>query len=158
MSANLFDAGWTNITNTDYSSVVIEAMRAKNASRQGMAWMTMDMMALTFDEKSFDCVIDKAAMDAIMCDEGDVWSPGMENITQADAMCTGVSKVLKDDGIFLQVSFAQPHFRKKYLNGTHARQAGIGRGHYNWEIETKEVAGQTFPHFLYVMRRRCCQL
>jgi hypothetical protein len=43
-----------------------------------MHWEVMDMTALTFDDSSFDAVIDKAAMDALMCDEQDVWNPSLK--------------------------------------------------------------------------------
>ena len=45
----------------------------------------------------------------------DVWDPRDECKLQADTLCMGISRVLKADGIFLQISFAQPHFRSKYL-------------------------------------------
>jgi hypothetical protein len=32
------------------------------------------------DDESFDIVIDKGTMDALMCDEGDVWNPKPEVI------------------------------------------------------------------------------
>ena len=40
-----------------------------------LRWITMDMMALTFQDKHFDVVIDKATMDVIMTDNKDPWNP-----------------------------------------------------------------------------------
>jgi hypothetical protein len=57
----------------------------------------------------------QAAMDALMCDEGSVWDPAPRTRRDAAAMCRAVSRVLKPGGCFLQISFAQPHFRKRYL-------------------------------------------
>ena len=37
-----------------------------------------------------------------------------------DAMCRSTRNVLKESGFFLQISFAQPHFRTKYLSGKRA--------------------------------------
>lgn len=54
-------------------------------------------------------------MDALMCDEGSVWDPSPRTRQDAAAMCRAVSRVLKPGGCFLQISFAQPHFRKRYL-------------------------------------------
>jgi len=54
-------------------------------------------------------------MDALMCDEGSVWDPSPRTRQDAAAMCQAVSRVLKPGGCFLQISFAQPHFRKRYL-------------------------------------------
>ncbi|POM77049.1 Urease accessory protein UreG, partial [Phytophthora palmivora] len=61
-----------------------------------------------FASESFDVVIDKAAMDALMCDEGDVWSPSEVVIEQAAAMWSGITSVLVPQGTFVQISFAQP--------------------------------------------------
>lgn len=36
-------------------------------------------------------------------------------IVLVDQMCQGVLRVLKPGGLFLQMSFEQPHFRKKFL-------------------------------------------
>jgi hypothetical protein len=50
------------------------------SSQQGhseMRWLTMDMLDMSFDDSSFDVVIDKATMDALMVDEGDVWNPNI---------------------------------------------------------------------------------
>ncbi|KAJ1393771.1 S-adenosyl-L-methionine-dependent methyltransferase [Ochromonadaceae sp. CCMP2298] len=77
-SRRLYDAGYTNIVNIDYSGVVIERMRELNKDVPGMEWQTMDMRMLDFLDKSFDVVIDKAAMDALVVDEGDVWDPNTE--------------------------------------------------------------------------------
>ena len=46
--ADLYDAGYENIVNIDYSSNVIERMKAANQSRVNMSWLVMDMMELNF--------------------------------------------------------------------------------------------------------------
>ena len=135
-SASLFDAGWKDITSIDFSSVVVDALRKKHAStRPELKWETMDMTNLLFPEGSFDVVLDKAAMDAIMCDEGSAWDPSEETKRDAAAMCASVARVLSDRGLFLQVSFAQPHFRRRYLLGW---EEGVAEGEpcsaYNWTV------------------------
>jgi SAM-dependent methyltransferase len=126
-SADLYDDGFHNVTNIDYSNVVIEKMRAIHSElRPDMQWVYMDMTAMTFDAESFDIVIDKAAMDALMVDEGDVWFPDRSMIESSHKMCDCVRKVLRSDGgLFVQISFAQPHFRTKYLMGIHAEDEGL---------------------------------
>lgn len=75
-SADLYDAGWLDVTSIDFSEVVIQNMQEHNAGRSGMKWLVMDMLTLEgFDDGCFDVVLDKAAMDALMCDEGSVWDP-----------------------------------------------------------------------------------
>jgi SAM-dependent methyltransferase len=120
-SADLYDAGYHNVVNIDYSEPVIERMRQRHEkSRPGMEWLVMDMTRMdAFPDGSFDCVIDKAAMDAILVREGDVWNPDPSVVEMAYAMCEHVARILRDGGLFLQISLAQPHFRKKYLLGQH---------------------------------------
>lgn len=168
-SADIYDAGFHNIVNIDFSAVVIEKMKAiHEAVRPGMQWVVMDMTKMTFPEHSFDIVIDKAAMDALVVDEGDVWDPNEETIQSVHAMCQSVSHVLKTDSadnVHLQISFAQPHFRTKYLMGYRAAkepcspyQAHQGYAAlYDWDlsyesIQTPDNAG-CLNSFLYVMKR-----
>jgi hypothetical protein len=64
-------------------------------------------------------------------------------------MCSGVLRVLKPGGVFLQISFAQPHFRVPHLTGKHA---GVS---YNWSCTTQEIEGYSMPHFCYTMVKEC---
>ena len=75
-SSDLYDVGYHDITNIDFSNVVIEKMALKNSERPEMRWVFMDMTELSaFDDGSFDVILDKASMDALMVDEEDVWHP-----------------------------------------------------------------------------------
>ena len=137
-SADLVASGYDDVTSTDFSEVCIEAMRVKHPE---LKWEVADMLRL--DEcrfgagkageaggsspRKFDVVLDKAAMDALMCDEGSPWSPNANTRADADAMCRSVSAVLRDDGgLFVQISFAQPHFRKRYLTNDFGSLDGGG--------------------------------
>ena len=78
----------------------------------------MDMMDLNFEDGSFDVVIDKATMDVIMTDNKDPWNPTEEVKQRAVKVMDNVYRVLKQDkGLFVQISFDQPHFRKKLILG-----------------------------------------
>jgi ubiquinone/menaquinone biosynthesis C-methylase UbiE len=141
----MYDAGFPNIVNIDFSAVVIDSMRQKHEQqRPSMRWEVMDMTDLKYEDGVFDVVIDKAAMDALMCDEGDVWDPNPEVLAAADRMCGHISRVLKPNGLFLQISFAQPHFRRKYLLGREAGTAGpkqpLMSKSYGWNLEHKEIS------------------
>lgn len=118
-SSDLYDEGFNNITNIDFSDIVIEKMKERNKiDRPSMLWIKMDMTELaSFDDESFDVVIDKAAMDALMVDEGDVWNPIQDVIKITDKMCMNISRCLRSAGFYIQISFMQPHFRTKYLMG-----------------------------------------
>ena len=56
-------------------------------------WALGDMTTLSaFMDDSFDLVVDKAAMDAIMVEEGDVWNPDEEVVVRARSMCRAISR------------------------------------------------------------------
>ena len=185
-SADLYDAGFTNLVNVDYSSVVIEKMiKQHEKERPNMKWLCMDMTNLQFDEgdELFDIIIDKAAMDAIMVNEGDIWDPADEVIISADKCCKCNNRVLKEKGLYLMISFMQPHFRTKYLSGVLAdrleaasltgseqeemrtvllhKNISIGQTvtgtsrRYGWSLSVEEIAIDkgSLGNFLYVMRK-----
>ena len=74
-SSDLYDSGYTNIVNIDFSEVCINNMIKKHGiKRPFMKWLVMDMTDMAaFENESFDVVIDKATMDALMVDEGDAF-------------------------------------------------------------------------------------
>jgi hypothetical protein len=116
----------------------------------------MDMLTLEgFSDKSFDAVLDKAAMDALMCDEGSPWDPNPGTIQDATAMCTAVSRVLVDGGVLVMISFAQPHFRTRYLTSSGVSSEGSGKASaYGWAV-SHEAFGEPgcLENFVYVCRK-----
>ena len=162
-SSDLYDDGYTNIVNIDYSQNVIEKMKLKNSHRNKMTWVVMDMTNMNpFSNESFDVVIDKAAMDAIMTEENDVWNPDENVIHMARLMCQHISRILVPNGYHLHISFAQPHFRKKYLLGLH-NQNQIESHHddnyskeFQWDFKVETIGNSDsgcFHHFLYIMQK-----
>lgn len=154
LGPDLCDAGWSAITSTDYSSTVIAAMSSKySQTHPGVKWQEVDMTDMSgVADDSFDVVIDKAAMDALMAAEGSPWQPAASVVQQADQTCLEMRRVLATGGIFIQISFAQPHFRTKYL----LRSAVVGESHrqgapYGWSLETVNV-DVGLGYFMYVMR------
>ena len=162
-SADLYDAGYENITNIDFSNICILNMREKNANRPKMLWQVMDMTALAYPDQSFDVVIDKAGMDALMVDEGDVWEPNDETLLAADQTLLGISRVLTSSGIFIQITFAQTHFRTKYLMASHLLKLDCSPydslnghcGRYGWTLSYNSVNPTTgcIHYFIYIMKK-----
>lgn len=131
-------AGYSNVIQSDYSLACVEAMREAHADEfPDMVFAVADMLRLPADLRAsgllggaaseapgaasseagaagqlFDAVIDKAAMDAMLAGKGDVWDPPADLLEQAHAVCKGTTEVLRPGGVYLQVSFAQPHFRR----------------------------------------------
>jgi SAM-dependent methyltransferase len=115
--------GWSGeIVNVDYSSVVIEQMQRKyddnfyetnfsKAKRQPcpMKFMCLDVTKpLPFDDSSFDLIVCKATLDAVLC------SPGYKH--NALDLIREVNRMLKGGhGIFFLVTNASPQNRVEYL-------------------------------------------
>jgi len=174
-SSDLFDAGYECITSLDFSKNVIAAMKSKNEkTRPSMEWIVMDMTDMsTLPCNHYDVVIDKAAMDAFMTAEGDVWNPDQKVIDSSRKMCRHISRILKIGGFHLQISFSQPHFRKKYLLGEHPLGDNMDQVEekiisqqdlveysveFGWDytvetLDDNEGEG-CFHHFLFIMKKK----
>jgi hypothetical protein len=96
-----------------------------------------------FTDGSFDVVLDKAAMDAVLAGRGDTWDPPDDLLAAAASIAQASCRVLVPGGLYLQLSFAQKHFRKAYLC-----QAGIP-----WALERVESIPVGLGYFLYILRR-----
>jgi 2-polyprenyl-3-methyl-5-hydroxy-6-metoxy-1,4-benzoquinol methylase len=75
LSEDLYLDGYKNIVNIDYSPVVIEKMKQKHQNFVEMQYLVMDITKMTFDKKSFDVVIEKGTLDALLVDEKHLWNP-----------------------------------------------------------------------------------
>jgi|MDSY01.2.fsa_nt_gb hypothetical protein len=76
-------------------------------------------------------------------------------------MCASVNRVLKDDGVFIQISFAQPHFRTRYLKNfpdEEKEQLGGAReeaGWAKWNVSHRSFgAAGCLESYLYVCRKK----
>jgi SAM-dependent methyltransferase len=184
-SADLYDAGFRDVVSVDYSEAVIAKMRRRHSgARPEMRWLVMDMTDMSgLGDGSFDVVLDKAAADSLLSDEGDVWDPRPEAVEAARSYCAHASRVLRPGGSYVQVSLAQPHFRAKYLlgrrpgrpssaaGGEARREAAAaggggpdGRGclgysdEFGWTLRVEETSSgpgspSTFGYFVYIMTK-----
>mgnify|MGYP003974429777 CR=1 FL=1 len=151
-SADLHDNGFKNVTSVDFAPNVIKAMKIKyEASHKSLIWQVEDVRNLNgIKDDTFDVVIDKACLDALVCDEGDPWSPNESTKNDMRNTLNSVLRVLKknkgqikdnnstmEDQMhfkkFISIGFQQPHFRKRYLINEDVR--------YGWEdhIETDPI-------------------
>ncbi|XP_014460857.2 EEF1A lysine methyltransferase 4 [Alligator mississippiensis] len=140
LSYDLFQLGYTDITSIDYSAVCIEAMRARYAHCPGLRWAVMDARDLRFPDGSFDVVLEKGVLDAMVAGEADPWHVSPQATALLDRVLSEVSRVLRPGGRFVSISFAQPHFRKPH----YAQPA------YGWSLR-HETYGTAFHYFLYTM-------
>ncbi|GMH52473.1 hypothetical protein TL16_g01238, partial [Triparma laevis f. inornata] len=121
LSEDLYEDGYSSITNIDISRVVIDQMTDKYKEKPALTWQQqhsntarfarrssqMNVCSLEFPDESYDAVIGKATMDAVLCGEGST-----ANIAK---MCSEVSRVLNGSGVFFIVSYGVPDNRLNYL-------------------------------------------
>ncbi len=129
MSEKLNEDGYKDITNIDFSEVVIEQMKAKYANKPGLTCtqqiysldidMTMDATKLQFPDDSFDIVIDKGTIDSQLCAEG--------SARVIHLILKEVFRVLKFSGKFVLASFSKT--RATYLQ----------RPDLKWKISTEQL-------------------
>ncbi|EYU32697.1 hypothetical protein MIMGU_mgv1a020540mg [Erythranthe guttata] len=102
LSEHLYDDGFTNITNVDFSKVVISAMLRRNVNeRPVMKWRVMDMTDMQFENGTVDAIIDKGGLDALMESELDSRS-GILYLSE-------VKRLLKAGGKYICLTLAEPH-------------------------------------------------
>ncbi|KAL1725285.1 S-adenosyl-L-methionine-dependent methyltransferase [Schizophyllum commune] len=143
LSEDMWDDGYHNIVNIDYSPVVIEQMRRRNSEkRPQMQWHEMDIRDLQFPDASFDIAIDKATMDAMLTYKGDPWNPPENVVEDCMKEVDEVVRVLRPGGTFIYLTFGQPHFRKRYLD----KRPGT-------TLEVCEL-GDTWNYYLYILRKQ----
>ena len=71
LSESLYDVGYKDITNIDFSPICIEQMQNKyKATYPEMHFLEMDACDMTFENSYFDFIIDKGLIDSILCSEG----------------------------------------------------------------------------------------
>lgn len=73
----------------------------------------MDVRDIQYPDKYFDLVIDKSTIDALLC--------GDKSFTNVAIMLKEVQRVLKDQGVYMIVSYGSPEYRifhldRDYLN------------------------------------------
>ncbi|XP_054549450.1 eEF1A lysine and N-terminal methyltransferase isoform X2 [Talpa occidentalis] len=90
LSEQLYDVGYQDIVNIDISEVVIKQMKDRNASRRPhMSFLKMDMTQMEFPSASFQVVLDKGTLDAVLTDEEE------KTLQQVDRMLAEVGRVLQ---------------------------------------------------------------
>ncbi|KAG9103691.1 hypothetical protein FRC06_008808 [Ceratobasidium sp. 370] len=137
LSEDMYRDGYHEVVNIDFSSVVIEHMRALHPY---MEWIEMDIRDLKFEDESFDVLIDKGTMDAMLTGTSDVWNPAPEIVENCEKEISEAIRVLRPGGKFVYLTFGQPHFRRRYLT-----RPGCS-------LEVREL-GEAFHYYLYVMTK-----
>lgn len=111
LSESLYDVGFHTIDNIDISDVVIRQMIARNKiKRPLMTFTKMDMLCMSYEDGCYDCVLDKATLDAIFSNND------VDTVAKVDLMFNEITRVLKTSGRYICISLAQEHILDKMLD------------------------------------------
>ncbi|KAL0334776.1 UNVERIFIED_CONTAM: eEF1A lysine and N-terminal methyltransferase [Sesamum radiatum] len=149
LSEELYRDGITELTCIDLSSIAVEKMKQRLLSKgyKEIKVLEADMLDLPFGDECFDVVVEKGTMcffdmfifmhylffnmeDVLFVDSGDPWNPEPATVSKVMAMLEGVHRVLKPHGIFISITFGQPHFRRPFFNAAA----------FTWSVEWRTFA------------------
>jgi len=127
---DLARVGYQNQICVDFSIKVVERMWSRHVAKElGMQWNCLDMRDLNeIPSQSIDVAFDKGTMDAMI--ETTACEPELgvkQNISQ---YIREISRVLKDDGTFLCVTYTQPQLVQPLLS-----DGGL------WEVQMEKLRG-----------------
>jgi hypothetical protein len=129
--------------------------------KKAIEWIQGDVrdMKPLIPSSSIDVAFDKGTMDAMIF--GSPWSPPEDvqkntgayidevrihaPIREDVAHYLQVFRVLKNDGVFLYVTYRQPHFVKPLLNRN---------DQWNLACETMSEGGGSFDYYCFTLRRK----
>lgn len=140
----LYRDGITELTCIDLSPVAVEKMKQRLYSKgfKEIKVLEADMLELPFEDECFDVVIEKGTMDVLFVDSGDPWNPEPRTKEKVMTMLQGVHRVLKPNGIFISITFGQPHFRRPFFNAPT----------FTWSLEWRTF-GDGFHYFIYILKK-----
>lgn len=133
-------------------------MMSRHSDKPQVEWQVGDVRNMAaISSKSIDVAFDKGTMDAMI--HGSPWSPPDEVLENTGkyisevrgtpvedkivAECKQVQRVLKDDGVFLYVTYRQPHFIKPIINRNS-----------EWDLRMEEMGGgDSFQYFGFILRK-----
>lgn len=149
LSEEMYEDGYTQIMNVDYSLVAIKAMQEKYREKVGMQYVQMDLRAMEFPEGAYNVVVDKGTLDSVLCGEG--------STLNVQKMLMEISRVLDSKGVYILISHGQPSYRLTYLQ----------RPEFGWDVKVHTVGKPTMGmntavptddkegnvHYIYICQR-----
>ncbi|KAK8233206.1 S-adenosyl-L-methionine-dependent methyltransferase [Phyllosticta capitalensis] len=130
--SDLQSRGYTNQLCIDFSSVVVNLM----STRSTVEWKCGDVRNMDIPSSSVDVAFDKGTLDAMI--HGSPWNPPEDVKENASKYMDEVRRVLKDDGVFLYITYRQPHFVKPLLG--------------EWKLEMEVLGGgDSFDYYGFIL-------
>jgi len=93
-------------------------------------------------DHGFDIIIEKATLDSLLVGVDSQWDFHSSHHNLVRSVLKEVKRLLKPGGIFMSITFAQPHFRVPLLI-----EPGL-----NWSVCVDKVEGSGLHSFLMVMK------
>jgi SAM-dependent methyltransferase len=139
----IYDAGFREITNVDVSPSCIALM--SGCDTRGMKWQIANLMEpFPFQSGAFDFAFDKGTLDSLIVDGADKWEPEDEVYETAAQYLREIARVLAPGGVFVQISFGQPHFRRRLFE----------RDEFHWKVDVHTLApAHSFHFFMYECKK-----
>jgi spermidine synthase/SAM-dependent methyltransferase len=103
-SEEMFDAGYGSVHSIDFSEAVIDEMNKKTTAkkrRAGLKYELMDMLNMTYEDRRYNLVFDKGALDALMSDQSS------QSSRDAAQMFSEIQRVLAEGGFYVCITLAQ---------------------------------------------------
>ena len=110
-SEKMYEDGYVHNYNIDIADNVIAFMKERNKNKQVLHFDVMDVKETKFKDETFDCVIDKSTIDALLC--------GEHSFMNVALMTKEISRVLKTGGIYFIISYGSPDNRMMHLERDH---------------------------------------
>ncbi|PNS14796.1 Queuine tRNA-ribosyltransferase-like protein [Sphaceloma murrayae] len=141
--SDLASRGYKRQTCVDFSDVVVALMSKRDATKD-IDWLRLDVRDMVaIGSATVDVAFDKGTMDAMI--HGSPWDPPDDVLENTARYMDEVRRVLKPDGVFLYITFRQPHFVKPLLN----RDGG-------WDLEMENLAedASSFDYFGFRLTKK----
>ncbi|KAM0531466.1 hypothetical protein ACHAP9_006197 [Verticillium nonalfalfae] len=140
---DLAERGYNDQLCVDFSNVVVDLMSKRHSDIKGIEWRLLDVCNMdSVPSGSIDVAFDKGTLDAMI--HGSPWSPPQDVVEKTAAYIQEVSRVLKNDGVFLYVTYRPQHFIMPRLNCP-----GV-----DWDIEVVVLGGDaSLPYHGFVVKK-----
>lgn len=105
----MFNDGFTNITNIDFSNTAVRLMEERfKINGYPMIYKHMDALDMKeFNSEEFNTIIDKGTLDSVLC--------GENGIPSAEKMLKEVQRILVKGGVFICISYGDENQRRSFF-------------------------------------------
>ncbi|PVH90720.1 S-adenosyl-L-methionine-dependent methyltransferase [Periconia macrospinosa] len=141
---DLHSIGYKNQVCVDFSSVVINDMAARFAGNDGIEWKVLDVRHMEdIKDGDFEVAIDKGTLDSMI--SGSMWDLPEDVKRNTRSYIDEVVRVLKPGGVFIYITYRQPHFMKPTL---------IRDGTWDLAVVNLNKDAGTFEYFGFILTKK----